>query len=858
MDTTLCALAGVDPHDERAAAAGLPPVDGLNQWDYLSGQRQESPRTRAHLSRQAYLSGRFKLLTGNVDFACWGGPTYPNASAAVSPKFGPFGSPCNSTLECGTVGCLFDVEADPEERTDLSAEPAYAATLKAMQSELAAANKKVFSPERGSFSPLACEAAARAGGYWAPFIKTDDAFGQLATQLEAAVAKAERAAAAATEAATAAAQAAEHAAGLAARLRGHDEAPPPPVHVGGFSLDAVSELRVNANLTRSALRIGASGGSPIPWLLDEYGVVHHGELFAHMPWLQASALSSSLNGSVGPAVRAYGDICAGDFEYFGATSSKGVEWQQLGVRIKGAFPSPTQVKAGEQDVAADDGTGSAHVNLYPDARCIGCDWAAKRGAVEINAFGRTGNFISFGGRGGSGDVEEWARLDRAPPSAGATEGGVRLAVAGAVAAAGVELQAPDGGRWAVSVASDGQLHTSKLPRPSQNAKTDDASGSTTPVDSNPAGIDSAVNFGFGMPVKIALEETHVWSYNVTTDGGRGVVTHFLATGGDYICAGLAGGQCPPPLNGSSNWNGYIDHAVFRMYIDGEPEASLQFIPALACGVGPFTSRTVSSFFPVAGGVESADGYVGRPNTRAPWSAKYFGKGSADGAWWFSFRIPFARSLRVTAALPPLPGHPEVTALQGYVQVRGAENLPISVGGMLLPWTARLRLQKIEGRPFRWLDRVPLLDVPDGRGAILSNTYAVEVESEGFMEGCVHIYTPRNTTEFPGIVLAYGLEDYYKSAYYFSSGQFTQPETGQTWWTGGWNASSLGLWSAYRVHDSDPQVFRDGVRLMTRIGETTTKLPDGSDYKCLDDSEVGPGERKYGNATVWSYTFYYTW
>ena len=46
--------------------------------------------------------------------------------------------------------------------------------------------------------------------------------------------------------------------------------------------------------------------------------------------------------------------------------------------------------------------------------------------------------------------------------------------------------------------------------------------------------------------------------------------------------------------------------------------------------------------------------------------------------------------------------------------------------------------------------------------------------------------------------------------------------------------------------------------MTRIGETTTKLPDGSDYKCLDDSEVGPGERKYGNATVWSYTFYYTW
>ena len=39
-----------------------------------------------------------------------------------------------------------------------------------MQGELAKANQNLFSPNRGSFSTLACEAAAKAGGYWAPFV----------------------------------------------------------------------------------------------------------------------------------------------------------------------------------------------------------------------------------------------------------------------------------------------------------------------------------------------------------------------------------------------------------------------------------------------------------------------------------------------------------------------------------------------------------------------------------------------------------------------------------------------------------------------------------------------------------------
>ena len=112
-------------------------------WDILRDLSccclwRQSPRTKAHLSQNAFLSGRHKLLTHNVPVACWSGPTYPNATAGAGPKYGQYGSPCGFTLACGATGCLFDVVADPSEYTDLAKVPAFAPTLQAMQTELAA------------------------------------------------------------------------------------------------------------------------------------------------------------------------------------------------------------------------------------------------------------------------------------------------------------------------------------------------------------------------------------------------------------------------------------------------------------------------------------------------------------------------------------------------------------------------------------------------------------------------------------------------------------------------------------------------------------------------------------------------
>lgn len=170
---TLCALAGVDAHDARAAAAGLPAVDSIDLWPYLSGNVTASPRSDVHLSATAYVLGDYKLITGSAagaGAACWGGPLYPNASTASGPHHGPFGTPCNATGACGAGGCLFDVAADMSERRDLAAEPAHAAVLALLQQKLATANKANFNPSRGHFDQRACDAAAANGGYWGPFI----------------------------------------------------------------------------------------------------------------------------------------------------------------------------------------------------------------------------------------------------------------------------------------------------------------------------------------------------------------------------------------------------------------------------------------------------------------------------------------------------------------------------------------------------------------------------------------------------------------------------------------------------------------------------------------------------------------
>ena len=86
-----------------------------------------------------------------------------------------------------------------------------------------------------------------------------------------------------------------------------------------------------------------------------------------------------------------------------------------------------------------------------------------------------------------------------------------------------------------------------------------------------------------------------------------------------------------------------------------------------------------------------------------------------------------------------------------------------------------RLARLEGKPGYKFVRIDLenregiADLFAGLGTFafsLANpakALAVEAAQQGFMEGRVHIYTPRNSTPFPGLLLATGLEDYCESS-----------------------------------------------------------------------------------------------
>ena len=72
---TLCGLAGVDPTDEKAAKAKLPPIDSLDVWPLISGQNSTSPRTDIPTSHDTLISGDYKIITGDVEYMhYWTGP----------------------------------------------------------------------------------------------------------------------------------------------------------------------------------------------------------------------------------------------------------------------------------------------------------------------------------------------------------------------------------------------------------------------------------------------------------------------------------------------------------------------------------------------------------------------------------------------------------------------------------------------------------------------------------------------------------------------------------------------------------------------------------------------------------------
>ena len=167
---TVAALAGVDPTDQRAAAANLPPIDSLDLVPYLMGAVDASPRSAIHLDLNAAVArladGRlWKLIVGVEPKGCWSGPLSPNASSAAP---GLYPDCIGGDVDCGE-GCLFDLLLDPAETNNVAADNPE--TLQGMRALLAEFNLHIFNPTRtGGDANLAVSAAVGWGGYVGPWL----------------------------------------------------------------------------------------------------------------------------------------------------------------------------------------------------------------------------------------------------------------------------------------------------------------------------------------------------------------------------------------------------------------------------------------------------------------------------------------------------------------------------------------------------------------------------------------------------------------------------------------------------------------------------------------------------------------
>jgi arylsulfatase B len=218
---TLGSIAGLTADqmdDQRAAAAGLPPIDSIDQSAHLLGAAAEKapralsqpapPRTEvplgscANARHDAFCQGASpgptvvsgilvqwtsplsgvatlaKLLLGWVPLDCTTGPVFPNGTSPVfdEPTHDDLGVAC-PWKDCTASGCLYNLTADPTEDHDLIGEsvptpgPEIRMLLAHMRARLETANASVFSPDRGTVDlDGACTQAEANGGCWGPWL----------------------------------------------------------------------------------------------------------------------------------------------------------------------------------------------------------------------------------------------------------------------------------------------------------------------------------------------------------------------------------------------------------------------------------------------------------------------------------------------------------------------------------------------------------------------------------------------------------------------------------------------------------------------------------------------------------------
>jgi len=128
---TFSHLAGVSPHDEVAERHGLPPIDSINQWPWMAGHTKcvDHPRQELPVTDAVLIQGPWKLMRGTFAHGGWQGVnstnhTKPDHGTLLGRIVGRTDGEAHGSriIDCGKRGCLFNLDDDWTEHTDVRKE----------------------------------------------------------------------------------------------------------------------------------------------------------------------------------------------------------------------------------------------------------------------------------------------------------------------------------------------------------------------------------------------------------------------------------------------------------------------------------------------------------------------------------------------------------------------------------------------------------------------------------------------------------------------------------------------------------------------------------------------------------------
>ncbi|NIU12009.1 MAG: DUF2961 domain-containing protein [Phycisphaerae bacterium] len=277
------------------------------------------------------------------------------------------------------------------------------------------------------------------------------------------------------------------------------------------------------------------------------------------------------------------------------------------------------------------------------------------------------------------------------------------------------------------------------------------------------------------------------SVAVSVDGLRSFGTSGKAvypfTEGDKTEATLfehEGKGCLTHMWFGGNWPNYERQRI-RVYVDGEETASIDMELFLGHGIG------------------FKDDF-------GPWGTKRIGKTGQPSGIYNTYRIPFGKSVRVTAQL-----HPGDTKNKRFWYIiRGVENLTVQFSGVRLPDNARLKLYKLENYAAQTLEEFDMCNTKRPGMLYMVTVAAKAGRSHTYLESCVRAYIDGAAEP---MLLSSGLEDYFLGTYFFNRGMYHNEVAGLTHMN-----KQDHSFSAYRFHEEDPIFFNKGLRLTLRCGE----------------------------------------